>query len=754
MYSGPRLNRDLITAIVSSGAVILFFFSFFLQNPNDFTFAPSGDGLKNYYTFSYFVEHDKNFHFSGMNYPHGEFAVYTDNHPLLAEILSFVHRHVYDLSGSTVGILNVLCLFAFMITVVIFLLIFYEYKIYGLWAIAGSLLITFLTPQSNRLLAHYSLSFSFMFPLIWLLVLKLVKRDKKVLLASILSLVMIAEGLIHTYHLFISLIFIAGFVFVGMLRKDRDVKSNAHLAAAMVFSAVVFFSFIKINDRITDRPQHPTGMATYTTSIAGTTLPYKTKMADFFQEKTNQINRKAESHGYVGMVVMLIVLMLIARYFVLFQKKDERPTIPSSLHISLIAAMLAWFFGTNWINEFTGDLLYKILPPLRQFRGLGRLSWILYYVVSFYVVYRTHLYFTLKKKARWQFVILFSLAALWTTDVYFSIQGVTDRMDHRNKQLNRNRNTLYHLIEKENINVAEFQAILCLPFYHVGNEKISIERGGFSIGFAMGLSYTTGLPMINSMMSRTSISESFTQFQLLKTEPILKERLMLFDDRPILLLRGSEPLSDDEKRIIEKAELLASGTPFQLYRLSPDSLNTVAAAVRSDTLLTQFIASKITDSNSKNSDPFFSYQHFDEAKSDIGLASSGSFLVEEGNPLFEYTLQPTRPKTKIHLSFWFYVDPAIEGMPKLTYKITNTEGKETYSYDIKYAKNPLTFGSWIYLKYEFESIHSPMTYRMISDQYPIRIDELLIRSADNNVLYKNPESGVIFRNNIPVDRVQ
>ena len=53
MKNFARINRGLLITLILS---ILFLFGFYgevLLNPNDYIFAPTGDGIKNYFTFMY-----------------------------------------------------------------------------------------------------------------------------------------------------------------------------------------------------------------------------------------------------------------------------------------------------------------------------------------------------------------------------------------------------------------------------------------------------------------------------------------------------------------------------------------------------------------------------------------------------------------------------------------------------------------------------------------------------------------------------
>ena len=684
-----------------------------------------------------------------MNYPFGEFSIYTDNHPILAETLAFVHRHIYDLTGKPVAILNVLCLLAYLFTIIVFLLIFREYKIVGIWAIVGSLLITFLTPQTNRLMAHYSLSYSFMFPIVWLLVLKILNSDRKWIFALLLCATMLVESLIHTYHLFIALVFLGGFTMLHAISYKFRSKSIPYLLAVLVVSAISFLVFTKVYDNIPDRPQFPFGISTYTTSIAGTFLPYKTVLADYIKEHTSQYNSKAESHGYLGLATILILIFSLCYQLRNRIRKKEIIGIPKSLQIAVIAAMLAWLFGTNWINEYSDDFLYKILPPLRQFRGLGRLGWIFYYVITFYCVYFLHQYYQASKNKSILKVCFLALALVWSVDVYFSMNGVAKRMDHRNKQLGSARNKVYNAYLKNGLDKIDFQAMLSLPFCHIGNEKIAIERGAFTMSYGMGLSYCSGLPMINSMMSRTSISQGLNQIQLLNSKELLKPLINEFDERDILILLGPEKPSNDEKRLIEKAQLLGQGNDFSFYRIRKEDF--ITAPVLDTLEYTKMFKNGKELLVTQKNDPFLMYEHFDENVNEVSFigAGSGNVLSVENNLIFNYELQPNTSRTNIHLSFWMYVDPNTMGLPVLQYSVIEKE-KTIFETELKYLKRPTSYNSWLYFEFLLEVGKNTRNFQLSSNRLDLQIDEMLIRSETNHVKYYDKESNLLLYDNVPI----
>ena len=745
--------KDIVLAVFIGFCILCFFFKKPLFSPSDYIFSKSGDGVKNYYTFAYFAENDRDFHFSGMNYPYGEFSLYTDNHPILAEFVSFIHRHVVDLSDHTTGIINILSLLSFLLTIWIFVLIFKEFNIQGIWAIIGSVLITFLTPQTIRLISHYSLSYSFMFPLVWLLLIRISKQRRVLLNTLILSVFLLFASMIHTYHLFMSLCFMSAYILVLVIRKRRFKAPSPQILLALMFSGLSFFLFTNIYDAIDDRPQSPFGLSSYTITTGGTFLPYNSSLSRFISETTGQEHTKPESHGYIGMASIIILLTIIFQLIrSLLRKRERKPKVTSDILNYVFAAVIVWIFGTNFLNEITNNLLYDILPPLKQFRSLGRISWVFYYVITFYCIYWMHTYWKSSNKKTIPVISVSLLLLFWMIDIYFSVFSVSSRINKGNDLFACYNNPLAILADKHNIQSQDYQAILTLPYYHVGSEKIQMERGKHSMSFAFGLSYCTGLPLINSMMSRSSISQSLSQLQLIKNQNIIKERLVDMDDRDILLLKGTEELLSYEQELINKGKLIASQNKFALYSLPVSAFmnSGMADTTRNSTTDIELDAKPASVSNSTDSN--LEYHHFDTDKSTIFLAGGGSksSAKNENTPFLSHVIEAPNPDAKINLSFWMYVDPEIQGMPLIDYKIIE-KNKTIFEYRLKYFRDPLTFGKWIYFTFDLERGKNNRTFEWYSNT-SMTIDELLIRSTDNDVWYQDPMSGLLFKNNLPVDQ--
>ena len=102
-------REHFLPLVLALSWLALFWRDWILHAPSRMLMHGGVDGIKNYYTLSWFLEHNVSWTtFEGMNHPYGDLTVYTDGHPLLAWILRLLGVG----GGDAVGILNLVLLFS------------------------------------------------------------------------------------------------------------------------------------------------------------------------------------------------------------------------------------------------------------------------------------------------------------------------------------------------------------------------------------------------------------------------------------------------------------------------------------------------------------------------------------------------------------------------------------------------------------------------------------------------------------------
>lgn len=156
-----------------AGLIILFvYFSIYytplIFNPNSYLLASDADGLKNYYTYAYYIQNDSSFvNTHAVNYPYGEHFAYTDSQPALSILLKGLKTIFPFIGQYSIGILNFLLFLSVLIAFVIIFFIFVQYKLNKWFATFAAVGIILLSPQFYRLYGHYSLFYLWFVPAAW-----------------------------------------------------------------------------------------------------------------------------------------------------------------------------------------------------------------------------------------------------------------------------------------------------------------------------------------------------------------------------------------------------------------------------------------------------------------------------------------------------------------------------------------------------------------------------------------------------------
>lgn len=122
-------------------------------------------------------------------------------------------------------------------------------------------------------------------------------------------------------------------------------------------------------------------------------------------------------------------------------------------------------------------------------------------------------------------------------EAVFNTRGIAVHLNNRIPLLEDTENLLPENQWVRSVSPSDFQAILPLPWFHVGSENIWIDGSEEGKETAMVASLKTGLPLAAAMLSRTSLSQTFMSHALL-LEPL--QRLELADylpaEKPLLVL--------------------------------------------------------------------------------------------------------------------------------------------------------------------------------------------------------------------------
>ncbi len=709
--------------------------------PACFLFDNNGDGLKNYFTLDHYVRQDQGWHFSGMNYPYGEHIIYTDNQPLLAMVLRWVHHHITDMDRHVIGTLNMLLLLSICLAVWVIYTLFRRWQIGRWWSLGAAICITFLSPQLWRFQGHYGLGYVFFIPLLILLLDLLLRAETRRWLWSLLTaLLVVCMSLIHMYFLLLSSVLILSVTVLWWWyhRKEKRLLRAVlpWLTGAILLPGLFLVGLRQYTDTITDRPAEPYGLSQHTLTFDATFFPFFPPLDAVWTSVLHREKPIMERTAYVGMVGFLLLPALL---WFLFRRRDEEE--PLHLHLKMLtgSAVVCWLMAAGIFYHSVLAFLWDLMPPLKQFRGLGRFGFPFYYLYSLVVAYLMWQLFQQMKYRGLATTGRYMLSAafiLWGFEAWMNIRAVKAPIFHPNEYLSHTLTDYVPILHAAGYQPEDFQAILQLPLVAIGNENMGVTRGFWTLREGIHASRETQLPLINYAMSRTSVSQGLDIVEFISTPYYPKRRAALLNDKPILLLCEEEFVIPAERKWIEKGERIGSYRSITLYSLPVSAFKTV---------LLPALPSSQTDVQCTGW-----YEDFEMYPSDTVMTGQGALHIRQA-PKSIWTMTDTAAVSRDWIvSFWSYVDPFKASVPVPRMAETNPQGQVLRSQGLHrdYIAWSEAFGPWIEVNFPWTTTGQGHHYELWIDNTGPVIDNLLIRPTGDTCIYFKPE--MILFNNLPI----
>jgi hypothetical protein len=273
-----------------------------------------------------------------------------------------------------------------------------------------------------------------------------------------------------------------------------------------------------------------------------------------------------------------------------------------ALGLLLLLTLAGWCMATFFPFSLAGENLTEAIPALRQFRILARFAWLPYYAWTLAFAawigqmlsntsqgHAAHAAGLRVGQAGWKrpFRTLLgkpipkalvlraslALAGVWAVDAYFHTQPVFALIKHPIDGVYLNTEEDYPAwLERCGHRASDFQAILALPYFHIGSEQFLIQGTNQIKNAAFSASVQTGLPLLNVDMSRTSYHQTMTQLQLLNRDGPCS-RAHLPDERPLLLLSHPRQMDEHSRRLLARSDRLGTIGALSLHILPLERLD-------------------------------------------------------------------------------------------------------------------------------------------------------------------------------------
>lgn len=730
-----------IAFVLSLPAIIIYStFTKIFKCPACYLYEEGGDGLKNYYTLAYYVQHDQGWHFSGMNYPYGENIIYTDNQPILALTLKWIDQHVIDMDRHVIGTINMLLLLSIYFAVLIAYKLLRRWQVGRWWAFASSMCIIFLSPQLWRLHGHYALGYVCFFPLLFLFLDLLVREEKKKWLWSILSItLLIVMSLTHMYYLLMSLVILSSFFIFWWWsnRKEKRLLRSVlpWLAGVIIIPVIVLLSIRHITDTIQDRPTEPYGLEALQVTFESTFFPFFEPFNKLWSVILKYPTPDIETLDYTGLIGLLMLPLVL---LFLFRKRDDSQ-LPIFLKAVIFAAVISWLMASGVFYQHGLRFLWNSMPVLKQFRTLGRLGisfYYLYMMVCSYLLWQFYITMRNREMGHTGGYILSVIFVIWGFEAYMNMKAVSAPIFKPNNLLPSSKNDYSPVLEKAGHKPDEFQAILQLPLVAIGSETLGVPRGFWTLREGIHASLETGLPLIDFAMSRTSVSQGADIIELISSPYFEKKRLAFMDERPLLLLCEEEFVTPAERKLIEQADKIGTYQTITLYSLSISKLK----LIRIPTL----------PANKGDVKCAGWYDGFEDKKSDISMTGTGALAIHiVPHSIWTYT-DTSKSERKWEVSFWTHTDNfhgnvaiprMMETDPGGNIISNNGLGREGIVWEEAY-------GPWIQIAFPLITKGAGYKYELFIENTGPVIDNLLIKPIGDTCIYFTRD--MVLYNNLPI----
>ena len=393
-----KKNTIALTAVLVTGALILAaLFGRVIVHPDSYLFSASGDAVKSYFNFGYYLKYGTGIDPTGINYPYGEHLQYMNSHPLYLQIMKFVDRHIHPVSDHGVGILNLTMILSLLAAIPFIFLILRKFSLPRWYAAVVSLIILFLSPQVDRLGGHFEMVYAFFIPLYWYLLIRWHEASRKAVWTLLLLLTALAGGFTSAYYAAFLSVFPLAVLLVQLWNHRKKLKvympEGLYLLLISLIPLLIVKGTASLTDWVDDRPDNPWGFFIFHANVFSIFLPSHSLLqqvgGDFLP-----IRYTWEGRAYVGFPATLLAVSFTGTMLLqLAVRKKIRwaSFFPNkALNLYLAAALLVLLFSMCIPFKWGLGFLTELIPPLKQFRCLGRFAWIFYYVFTVFTA--TYLY--------------------------------------------------------------------------------------------------------------------------------------------------------------------------------------------------------------------------------------------------------------------------------------------------------------------------------------------------------------------------
>lgn len=754
-----------LVAMLSFMAATWFTLHQLLRDPGKVVHQLGGDSIKNYFSYIYHSMYGKGWWFDGMNYPYGDNIMYADGQPLLTVTLSSLRNYIQLTPEDLNAILNILLATGFFLAMLYVYKILRKFSVAPLWAIIFAVLIVPLSMQTFRIFGLYGLGYACTIPMTfyWFICYRQSNAYKYIVYLFLLS---VAIMFLHPYQFALILFWGGIYIITGLFSKPAIGVSKArHLlpvAGFLVAALIVFKLTAAFTDPIADRPAYPHGLLSYvTTSTNIFTLAHSPYWEYMFEKGwIDEIPVHAVGYAYTGIIPIMVLVCTIFLSVLFFIKKDRiklHQQLPGNFSpVWLIIGLLALLYSMGIPFVWGLEFLFDYFSILRQFRALNWFALIFYYVGAIYAAVRLYHFYQSnrsREKLSYAVIVLLMPVLLWGYETYGVIKkahviGYGFRYNYDFFYTNLHEKSWPDLLKEHNYNADDFQAVLFIPYYHVGSEKIGLTNAAWGLSLAFSACYQLHLPMVDVNMSRASWSQTFSQVKV-AGGPFTYKKLFEAnkDNRPFLLLHSNgEQLNPNEEYLFNNADSIGETNTLVAYALYPGIILQKERQLKRKVWQ---VGQSMTDSVTRDFSGL--YDHYDDGGNTQALwGKKASLPINDRDSVIRIIETGTWHKDSLYeASVWFLVNDYDYKTPAIDLEQFDTSGNRLSAHTMSAGNATDTEEMWFrassFFKLHEQCSNLTLTLKAKGLVYH-GMDELLIRKVTDTIVTKE-NNGVLMANN-------
>ncbi|MCW3121542.1 MAG: hypothetical protein JWQ38_1034, partial [Flavipsychrobacter sp.] len=532
-------------------------------------------------------------------------------------------------------------------------------------------------------------------------------------------------------------------------------------------------TIIRLTDPLKDRPITPYGFLVYCTKISHIFASHYSLIWKIVERRYKFIINGSGDEGftYLGFTVVIAVcasvLFFIIKTITSKRKPEEQnDTIADPqkfqsiwLFVAFAALLLSMGIPFVWNMEWLVDYL----SFLRQFRSLGRFSWIFYYVITIYgvvVISRYYTYCIARNRKVMGYGLLIASMALWSYEAtgYVTTERFSTMYSKEYFELfsGEKGHTWKKFFEDVHHKPDEYQGLLMLPYSHIGSDKLWLggDMPGLQIPVALEIGLQLHIPMIDAMMARSSWGITMKQVKIEGGPFVYKPMLDdLPNDKPFLLMNlGYNELTADQKYLLSASDSIGLYDQWYVYALYPRRLK-VNDKKNADSIRALAPYLHTGDTCLRNTGTWY-VDHFDHGNAKETFFGTGAIpqINKTEMPLADIPVHPLYRNQQYEVSCWFLLNRKDYKNPNIKIDVFDSSDHLLSSTLAPTKESTDNNGLWfrlvhyIYLTPECARIRCTLM-NADGNSYEI-MDEFMLRPGDALIVSKSANGAIMANNHL------